>query len=249
MLLRYVIAASLAVAPAALVAQDQANGIEFRFGLGPKLAPGYFGDEDADPSVAFKFELERLRLGGRSLGGGDSYGLGFGGSVRFIGGRSADDFEELAGLNDIDPSLEIGGGLAFTAPDYEVFANVRYGVIGHESLVAEFGGDLVYRPSDQLTLKAGPLILLGDDTYAQTYFGLTVAEGDASGLGAFDARGGIISAGAKAEATYAINDDWEVVGTLRYEQFRDDAADSPLSASDDQVSGSIVLTRRITFGF
>ena len=249
MILRVILFSVLIGAPVASAAQDQSNGVEFRFGLGPSFAPGYFGDEDIDPGVGAKFQLERLQFGSISRDGEGSYGLGFGGSLRFVGKRNADDFDELLGLEDIDPSLEIGGGLEFSAPDYEIFAKVRYGVIGHESFVAELGGDLIYRPSDQLTLSAGPRILLGDDDYAQTYFGVTAAEDAASSFDAFDARGGIMSAGAKAEATYAINNDWEVIGTLRYDQLRDDAADSPITQSDDQISGSLVLTRRITFGF
>jgi outer membrane scaffolding protein for murein synthesis (MipA/OmpV family) len=249
MFLRSIIASLVISAPAALVAQEQGNGIEFRFGLGPAFGPGYFGDEDLDPGVAGKFQLERLQFGSLSAGGDGDYGLGFGGSVRFIGARNASDFDELAGMEDIDASLELGGEVEFTAPGYEVFANLRYGVIGHESMVAEVGGDVLYQASDQLSLKAGPRLLLGDDDYAQTYFGVSAAEGAASAFDAFDARGGIISAGAQAEATYAINDDWEVIGTLRYDQLRDDAADSPITQTEDQFSGSIVLTRRITFGF
>ena len=249
MLYRAILASVLISAPLAVNAQENANGIDFRFGLGPSLEPGYFGDDDLDPGVGAKFELERFQFGSLSFGGDDTFGLGFGGSVRFIGARSSDDFDELAGLEDIDPSLELGGGFEFTAPDYEVFAKLRYGVIGHEAFVAELGSDLYYRPTDQLTIKAGPRILLGDDDYARTYFGITADESAASSFDAFDARGGIMSAGAKAEATYAINDDWEVVGTLQYDQLRNDAANSPISQSDDQFSGSIVLTRRITLGF
>lgn len=237
------------IAPIAASAQDQGNFVQFSFGLGPSLGPGYFGDEDMDASVAAKFRLERFQFGGIAAGGGDDYGLGFGGSFRFVGGRSADDYSELEGLDDIDPSIEFGGGLEFNAPNYEVFAKLRYGVIGHESFVAELGSDIFYRPTEQLTIKAGPRVLLGDDDYAQTYFGVSATESAASSFDAFDARGGIMSAGAKAEATYSINDDWEVIGTLRYEQLREDAADSPITQSEDQVSGSIVLTRRITFGF
>ena len=249
MLQRTLLATFLISSPLAVTAQEQANGIEFRFGLGPSLKPGYFGDDDIDTGAAAKFELERLQLGGLALGGGGDYGFGLGGSVRIVGARSADDFSELEGLDDIDASLEIGGGLEFTAPNYDLFAKIRYGVVGHESFVAELGSDLYYRPSDQLTIKAGPRILLGDDDFAQTYFGVTEAEEDASIFDAFDARGGIISAGATAEATYAINDDWEVVGALQYDQLRADAADSPITQSDDQFSGSIVLTRKIKFGF
>lgn len=247
---RFIALATMLALPTMSLAQEAENGVSFRFGLGPAFGPGYFGDEDIDPKPGFKFQLEELRFGGIGAGGGaENYGLGFGGSVRFIGERSADDYSELDGLEDVDLAFELGGGLEYTAPNYDVFAKLRYGVIGHESFVAEVGSDIYYRPTDQLTFKAGPRILLGDDDYASTYFGVTPDESAASSFDAFDARGGIISAGARAEATYAINDDWEVVGTIRYDQLRDDAADSPISQSDEQLSGSLVLTRRITFGF
>ncbi len=245
MLQRIILAVLAAAAPMAAMAQDDANGVSFRFGLGPSFAPEYFGSEDIAPGVGAKFRLERLQFGSLSLGGSDNYGLGMTGSFRFVGARSADDFDELAGLDDIDASVEVGGGLAFTTPDYDVFAVLRYGVVGHESFVAEFGSDVYYRPTDQLTFKAGPRLLLGDDDYAQTYFGVA----GAVSLPDYAAQGGLISAGAVAEATYAINDDWEVIGTLQYDQLRSDAANSPITQSDDQVSGSIVLTRRITLGF
>jgi len=152
-------------------------------------------------------------------------------------------------LAEVDASLEVGGGLELTAPDYEVFAKLRYGLLGHEAFVAELGSDILFRPTDQITFKVGPRILLGDDKYARTYFSVSEAEALTSSFAAFDARGGIISAGARAEATYAITNDWDVVGTLQFEQFQEDAAESPVTQSDDQISGSIVLTRRISFGF
>ncbi|MEJ8559885.1 MipA/OmpV family protein [Yoonia sp. GPGPB17] len=250
MLHRLTLSALLITSPLAVSAQEQANGIEFRFGVGPSLEPGYFGDEDLDPGVGVKFRLERFQFGDISRDRNDrATGLRFAPSIRFIGARDADEFGELTGLEDIDPTLEIGGGLAYRAPDYEVFAKLRYGAFGHESFVAELGSDVFFRPSDQFTFKAGPRILLGDDDYAQTYFGVTDAEAGTSDFDAFDANAGLMSAVVKAEATYAINDDWQVVGTLQYEQLLDDAADSPITESDDQISGSIVLTRRITFGF
>jgi len=249
MLQRAIIAIYLLVSPLAVAAQELSSGIAFRFGLGPSVAPGYFGDADLDPGVGAKFQLERIRIGSLSLAGDDTYGLGFGGSLRVVGARSAENYDELAGLAEVDASLEVGGGLELTAPDYEVFAKLRYGLLGHEAFVAELGSDILFRPTDQITFKVGPRILLGDDKYAQTYFGVSEAEALTSSFAAFDARGGIISAGARAEATYAINNDWDVVGTLQFEQFQEDAAESPVTQSDDQISGSIVLTRRISFGF
>ena len=239
----------IACSAGTVAAQDAGNLFDFRFGLGPGFGPGYVGADETAFKPGIKFQLEALRLGTLEAGGETRYGLGFGTSARFVSGRDPADYDELSGLDVIDPSLELGGGLRFETPDYRVFADLRYGVIGHESFVAELGGDLYYRPSEKWTLQAGPRVLLGDESYAQTYFGVTAEESATSAFDAYDAGAGVISAGAKAEAIYAINDDWEVVGTLRYDRLQGDAASSPITQSEDQISGSVVLTRRITFGF
>lgn len=232
-----------------LWAQDSANGISAWVGIGPQGKPGYFGAEDTVISPTGSFNLERLQLGGLTVGGSEAQGLGFGGSLRFVSARSADDFDELTGLADIDASVELGGGVRYYGPGYSLFADLRYGVIGHESLVGEIGGDLIYQPTDQVTLRVGPRMFWGSDDYAQTYFGVTAEEAVTSSFDAFDASGGILSAGVKAEASYRFNDDWGVTGTVRYDQLRDAAADSPITQTTDQVSASVVITRKVTFGF
>ena len=232
-----------------LAAQDTGNGISARIGIGPKVKPGYFGSDEMVVGPTGSFKLERLQLGGITIGGSEATGFGFGGSVRFVGERNADDFDELAGMDTIDASVELGGGMRYYGQGYSLFADLRYGVIGHESLVGEIGGDLIYQPSDQVTLRAGPRVFWGSDDYAQSYFGVTAEEAVTSSFAAYDASGGILSAGVKAEASYQFNDDWGLTGTLRYDQLRDDAADSPITQTTDQVSASVVITRKVTFGF
>ena len=250
MFLRILTAAALITAPVSAVAQDAQNEVSFRLGLGPKLAPSYFGDADQDARAGFKFSIDRVKIGAVSREPGQASGLGFGGSVRYIRGRDADDFEELVGLETIDPSLELGGQVKYSAPNYALFASLRYGAIGHKSFVSEIGGDIIYRPADNFTLSAGPRILWGDDTYASTYFGVTAAEISAgSTFAEFEATSGMVSAGAELEAIYDVNDNWQVVGTITYDKLRGDAADSPITESDEQISTQIVLTRKITFSF
>ncbi len=243
-------AAALIAAPAFAVAQDGQNEVSFRLGVGPKFQPGYFGDADQDAGVGFKFSLETVRVGPLSREMGEASGLGFGGSLRYISGRDADDYEELAGLEDVDPALELGGSVKYSAQYYELFASLRYGAVGHESFVSEIGGDMIYRPTEKLRMSIGPRFLWGDDTYANTYFGVTGDESIANGVfDPFEAGSGMISSGAEIEAIYDVNDDWQVIGTITYDRLRGDAADSPISESDEQLSTQIVLTRKITFNF
>lgn len=215
------------------------GGLQFDLGVGIDSSPEYFGAEDNEIGPKFRF----------SSSNGPKNGFSVAPSFRFIDERNDDESSELAGLDDIDASLEVGGRLRYSQERYEAFAAVRYGIVGHESFVGEVGGDVILRPTDAITLRAGPRLLWGDEDFSQTYFGITDAESAASGFDAFSADGGLVSGGLKAEAAYQFDENWGIVGTVQYDRLTEDAADSPLTASDDQVTGSIVITRRVTFGF
>ncbi len=230
-------------------ASVSAEVLSFDLGLGVQSTPGYFGDDDVESGATGSFALDRLVLGGLTIGGGDPNGFGFKGAFRAISERSVDNHAELAGLDDVDAAVEVGAGLTFTAlPDgvstmlgNYVFAEVRYGVVGHESYVAEIGTDVIYKPSPEWEFRAGPRLFAGDDDYAATYFSDTRV--------GYEADGGLLSRGFQASAGYDFNDDWGVLGTVRYDQFTNDAADSPIvqNGSEDQVSMSLIVTRAISF--
>ena len=226
-------------------------------GLGPQSAPEYFGSDDNSVGVTGSFSVQELNFGPLSTGGsvgGTPEGFGFGGSLRYIGSRDSADYPELAGLDDVDTAVELGGRVSYSTPIAEVYGAVRYGVTGHSALVGELGGDVIARPTDQVTLRLGPRLFYGDDDYAQTYFGVgadeAVANRAAGGtLTAFDASGGLLSRGVEASAAYAFNDDWGVKGTLRYDDYVNDAGASPIvqQGSDTATTMSVVVTRRFSF--
>jgi len=221
---------------------------------GVAVKPDYFGSSDFSAGPDFGFSMNFLRLpGGRTFGSANAsdpqYGLGLRGSFRYIAKRKTADHVELTGLNDVDGAVELGLGLAYTSRNFDAFADLRYGVIGHESLVGELGADVKFQASDRLTLSAGPRLFMGSDKYAQTYFGVTAAE--ATYGPAYTAGGGLLSAGVELGAQYKINDDWGVEGAVSWNRFMNSAADSPIvqTGDRDQYSVRIGLTRRITLDF
>lgn len=249
--MKSVLIAALSVAATNAAAQDRV--LSFDLGVGVESAPSYFGADDEETDATGTFGLNRLVLGGLSLGGGDANGLGFKFGFRYIEERTADDDAELAGLDDVDESLELGGGLAYTnVPDGRgnnwgsyAFAEVRYGVVGHESFVAEMGADVVYKPTEQWEFRAGPRLFAGDDDYADQYF-------SDSRVG-YEAEGGLLSTGFEVSAGYDFNDTWGVLATATYEQLENDAEDSPIvtadTGSDDQLTISLLVTRAFSFEF
>lgn len=263
-MLRLTLAAVLLTASAAtaqdleapvLSSQGQGPGLAFTLRGGVSSTPEYFGSEEQDVGPALGGSLDYFRLGGFTFGNADPFfeprGITFGGSFRYIKDRDIGDGPELAGLNDVDASLEVGGGLRFTTQNFHAFGDIRYGVIGHESFVAEAGADFILRPTNDVSLRAGPRVLFGDGDYATTYFGVTAAESVASGgtFAAFDADGGLLSAGLEFGAEYRFNENWGIDATINYDKLQSDAADSPITRDDEQISASIGITRRFTLGF
>jgi MipA family protein len=244
----------MAPAPAPVASPDLIFTLRAGLGAGPE----YFGSDKLKGGPDFAFSLNYLRLpGSMALGNPDpnavAYGFAPRGSFRIVQKRSADDYSELDGLEDVDLSVEIGMGLGYTAENFEAFADLRYGAIGHHSWVGELGANLVMRPSDKLTLKVGPRVFAGDSDYANTYFGVTADESTASGgsLAAYDAKGGAMTVGLELGMTYALNDDWGIDGAVRWDQYVGGAKDSPIVAqgSDNQTTLRLGLTRRFTLDF
>jgi outer membrane scaffolding protein for murein synthesis (MipA/OmpV family) len=250
-MLRPALAAAAALLPLQALAQDGGNRFAFDLRAGVEARPGYFGSDEVAVGPDLGFSLRGLSLGPLSFGGTGEVeqGLGLRGSFRFLPGRSADDYEELQGLEDVDAAVELGGGLSYSESWYEAFAVARYGVTGHESLVADLGMDLIARPTDRLTLRGGPRVFLGSDDFAATYFGVTASEADASAFPAFEAEGGILSTGVELSADYRLTDNWGLEGGVRYDRLRNDAATSPITAEDNQLSAFLGVTRRFDIQF
>lgn len=248
------LAAALGVGPA--LGQSGDGRLSFTAGAGLQVSPDYFGADSYGLGPAGAFELHELNFGnglafGPEAPGNSPYGFGIGPSFGLVGARGDDDFDELSGLDDIDGTVEVGLGLRYAAPNFESFANLRYGLFGHESFVGEVGADLVMTPDERLRVTIGPRALFGSDKFTDTYFGVSASESAASGLDAHDPDGGLVSAGVELGATWQINESWGLFGEVTYDRLVNDAADSPITkqGSADQFGASIGLTRRFNLDF
>lgn len=245
-------AASTAFVALPATAQD---GLSVTLGFGGTYAPSYFGADSYGLGPTGKLSVNGLSFGPLQFGSPDpnaeKLGFGLRGAFRVIGDRKAKDNPELTGLTDLKTSVEIGFGLGYEATDWRAFADLRYGVIGHESMVAELGADWKAVSTPEFKLSVGPRLLYGSSRYTRTYFGVTAAETVTSGLATYTPGAGLVSAGIEIAATYDLGNAWALEGTINYDRLQGDAADSPITAlgSRDQGSVSLMLTRRFTFGY
>ncbi|WP_210527169.1 MipA/OmpV family protein [Rubellimicrobium arenae] len=252
MLRTLVLLAALAPLPALAQSYPPSGGnrVALTLGVGVAAVPDYFGSDEAVPEFDFRVIAPYLRFGRFSVGREDPTarpeGFGFRGSFRYIPERSSEDHDELAGLPDVDRTFELGGGLSYAQRNWETFAVARYGFGGHEAWVGELGLNVIAQPTERLTLRAGPRVLIGSGDYADAYF--SVPEATPS-LAAYDADGGVLSSGLEAVATYQLTDVWGLRARVRYERLMNDAADSPITGEDDQITASLLVTRRFSLDF
>ena len=145
--------------------------------------------------------------------------------------RNAGNFPELAGFSNVNATVELGGFVEYFPVDWlRTRIETRQGFGGHNGVVADFSADVIVPVFQQLTLSAGPRFTYESTGATAPYFGINAVQAMATGLPAFNARGGAHSVGAGAQVSYRFNPQWEVHSYVEYERLLGDAAKSPLVA-------------------
>ncbi|WP_420392885.1 MipA/OmpV family protein [Acuticoccus sp.] len=164
-------------------------------------------------------------------------------SFDFIGERDEDDADYLDGVGDTDFAVELGAGAAVRFGFMRAFAEVRYGVTGHDGFVGEAGLDFVYDAHDRFEFRVGPRVSAATDDYMDIYFSVPER---ATQLDEFDADGGFKDVGIEAQAIYALTERWRLHGQAEYTHFVGDALDSPIveEGNDDEFTVRLGLTYR-----
>ena len=236
-------------------AQDRLDAT-FELGVGARAAPDYPGADSYRVGPTGLFGFRALRLpGGVEIGTPDARpldpGFGVSGSARYLASRGPGRHPELADLDRVKAALELGLSMRHVTDTWRVFADLRYGVVGHKSWVGDLGADAILRLGPRWTINAGPRASFGDSRFKRTYFGVTAAEAANSGFDFFRPSGGVVSVGAEIEVRHDITPDWAIIGSLSYDRLQDDAGRSPITAqgSRDQWGASIVVTRRFNIRF
>jgi outer membrane protein len=186
-----------------------------------------FRDPRDGPSIAL-FDLGGFRAGP---------------SGKLVSTRKASSYTELNGLGDVKTAIEIGAFAEYFPVDWlRGRAELYYGFLGFDGIVANFSADLIVPVLDRFTLSAGPRLTVENTGATAPYFSITPTQSLASGLPTYDAKGGIHSVGAGGQLRYQMSPQWEVHGLWEYARLVDGAAASPLvtlRGSPNQTSAGI----------
>jgi MipA family protein len=152
---------------------------------------------------------------------------------KFVASRKANGYFNAA--------FELGGFIEYFPVDWFRLRNeTRQGFGGHHGVVSDFSADFIVPVTRALTISAGPRFTWESTKATAPYFGIDAVQALASGLPAFDAKGGAHSAGAGVQVKYRINPQWEVHSYVEYDRLLGDAANSPLVAARGSVNQTTV---------
>lgn len=169
-------------------------------------------------------------------------------AFNYVQERSSSDASYLAGIPDRDFALELGPGAAVRLGDFRGWANIRYGLTGHNGFVGDIGVQYAVNPVERLAVAIGPRVGFATDNYMETYFGVPAS---ATALPAYDPDGGFKDVGFTLDASYALTERVRIVGRGGYRHFVGDALDSPITkaGNDQEFSVGVGLTYRFGFNF
>jgi outer membrane scaffolding protein for murein synthesis (MipA/OmpV family) len=211
-------------------------------GVGTTVRPAYEGARRfvVQPDVLLDLRYRDLFFlsDGEGLGvnllRGRTYRAGI--AVAYDLGRADDRDGHLRGLHNISPAPEakLFGELAVLP--LVVTGAVRQGIGGHDGLIADFGAYMPLPIGKDITVFLGPTVTVADSTYMKSYFGVTPSQARAGTLPAFAPGGGLKSAGFGITAVDFIAADWFIEADAGFERLLGDAARSPVSLNDAQLS-------------
>jgi outer membrane protein len=206
-------------------------------GVGGEYKPDFEGANRAMLSPVPIFAIRRAGTTEQFRGPRDSASIAFldfgdlraGPAAKFVSSRKASSYSELNGLGDVKTTVELGGFVEYYPVDwFRTRGELRQGIGGHHGVVADLSADVIVPVIQRLTISAGPRFTWESTQATSPYFGIDAVQAMASGLPAFNARGGAHSYGVGAQVSYRINPQWEVHSYVEYERLLGDAAASPL---------------------
>jgi len=165
--------------------------------------------------------------------------------LTFDFGRDAADSPSLAGLPTIEFGTELGLFMEIFVASWRFKADIRKEVAGgHGGLLLNGEAAWGSRWSKNASMILGARLTYMDETYANSYFGISTAASAASGKTAYSPTGGFRDANGFVQIIYDFNQAFYVATEFRATMLLDQASNSPITEVDAFVTGTVLIGYR-----
>jgi outer membrane protein len=214
------------------------NGYTVTVGVDARAVPRYEGSSRSEVLPIPYFDVRPMGTPARFVSPRDGVSVALFEAGRFSMGPVAHVEQvskrrdsALSDLTDTRWVVELGAYAEFWPTSWlRAYGELRKGVTGQYGVVFDGALDAVVPLNETWTTSGGPRIRIADSTANSRYFDVSLQEALASGLPAFDARGGIRSVGVGGKLRYQWSPQWAAHTYVEYDRLVGNAADSPIVA-------------------
>ncbi len=203
--------------------------------VGPAYRPEYLGSDKNELGVFGDFRVDyadRFFLGlkdGLGMNMINQPQLKMGPRLVYRFGRDKEDAAVLSQLETIDNSVEIGFFMSYVWEQWEANFTIDKDISNaHDGMLAEAGLTYGMEVSPQLTVRFGPSLTWGNQSYIRKFYGITAAQSAASGLTAYEPKSSFRDFTLGVSGDYKLDDEWSLAFEAKLIKLLEDAADSPL---------------------
>jgi outer membrane scaffolding protein for murein synthesis (MipA/OmpV family) len=151
--------------------------------------------------------------------------------------------DRLKGLGTIDSAIGLKLFVSYMFGRVNVSGSVtrfhgssKNGAPKNDGTLVKIGAATPFQVTDKLTITAAVGTTWADEKYAQTFFGVTDVQSRRSRFTPFKAGSGLKDVDLDIGVSYRFNEHWSMLTLLQAKSLRGDAADSPITYSDTNVS-------------
>jgi outer membrane protein len=212
----------------------------FALGAGGGTGPNFQGSDKyklrALPFVVASYGRFFVGFGGVGVRLYRDAGWSFGAILAPGQGRKEDVDQRLAGLGDVDRTVNLGmygvnfsRGFATRAVVYTDVGGDGHGTLARLDVLRRF------RVDERLGFFAGPGLTWASRQYMQSFFGVTEEQAARSGFPEFHPGSAVNSLRLTGGASYRFAPDWRLIGSLSASRLSGDAGNSPIVETRAQV--------------
>lgn len=161
--------------------------------------------------------------------------------------REASDNSRFRNLGNVSPTVRAALAASYQHDWWKISSAITRDLSEGKKEGVTGGVDFTgtYHYSHDLSFHAGPGFTYGNAEYMRTFYGISGAQSQASGLPVYNANGGVDNVHFTVGTNYHFGSNWNVGGFATESRLTGDAGNSPIVETRNQTAVGIYIARQL----